>query len=139
MTANEALHFAGNLVAQLVNEHGGPDDFVGHVSNTEQFVIITSQANGPRLRALLAKRVTEELESFYSFVERDQGFVQLEDGAGGFVQKPLMSAQIAAMQGEPDHDAPQDQDDNAWEDAGPDDGDQGAKPDDPGSGSAFEW
>ena len=144
VTANEALHFAGNLIVQLVNEHGGPDDFVGHVSNTEQFVVITGQTNGPRLRGILAQRVTEELESFYNFVERDQGYVQLEDGAGGYVQKPLMSAQIAAMQGEPDPDVPQDQNDDAWEDAGHDnggdgDGDGDAKPDDTGSGSAFEW
>ena len=138
MTANEALHFAGNLIVQLVNEHGRPDDFVGHVSNTEQFVIITSQATGPGLRGMLARRVTEELESFYSFVERDQGYVQLEDGAGGYVQKPLMSAQIAAMQGETDPDSSPDQDDDAWEDA-EDGGDDDAEPDDTVSGSAFEW
>ncbi len=140
VTANEALHFAGNLIVQTVNEQGGADDFVGHVLGTEEFVIITTQANGPGLRELLARRVTEELGSFYSFVERDQGYVKLEDGAGGYVQKPLMTAQIAAMQGEPEPDAPPDQGDDAWEDAGnakDDDHDDDAKPD--GSGSAFEW
>jgi hypothetical protein len=50
-----------------------------------------------------------------------------------------MSAQVAAMQGEPDLGAPQDQADDAWEDAGRDNGDESAKPDDTGSGSAFEW
>ncbi len=59
----------------------------GTCSGTEQFVIITTQAYGPRLRGVLARRVTEELESFYSFVEREQGYVLLEDGAGGSCAK----------------------------------------------------
>jgi PleD family two-component response regulator len=140
VTANEALRFAGSLISQLVNEYGGSDDFVGHVSDAERFVIITTQTHGPRLCSVLARRVTEELESFYSFVERDQGYVLLEDGAGGYAQKPLMQAQITTDQGEPDPDAPPSQDmpagDDSWVDA---EDDESSKPDDSTSGSAFDW
>jgi PleD family two-component response regulator len=140
VTANEALRFAGNLIAQIVNEHGGSDDFVGHISGTEQFVIITTQTHGPRLCGVLTRRVSEELESFYSFVERDQGYVLLENGAGGYAQKPLMLAQITTAQGEPDPDAPPSQDmpagDDTWVDA---EDDESSKPDDSASGSAFDW
>jgi CheY-like chemotaxis protein len=134
VTANEALRFAGNLITQIVNENGSPDDFVGHLAGTEQFVIITTQANGPRLREVLARRVTDELHSFYSFVEREQGYVLLEDGAGGYIQKPLMSAQVAAMQGDPDPDTAAGGD--SWVDAGDD---EDSKPDDSVSGSVFDW
>jgi PleD family two-component response regulator len=71
VTANEALRFAGNLVAQIVNENGSSDDFVGHVTGTEEFVIITTLDDGPNLSNALITRVTQELESFYNFMERD--------------------------------------------------------------------
>jgi DNA-binding response OmpR family regulator len=137
VTANEALRFAGNLIAQLVNEHGGADDFVGHASGNEQFVIITTLAHGPHLRSVLAQRVTEELRSFYSFVEREQGYVKLEDGAGGYSQKPLMEAHVTVQQGEPDPNAPPAPDKSDLGDSGVDAGKEDTKPD--VSGSPFDW
>jgi len=101
VTANEALRFAGNLITQIVNEYGDPDDFVGHPTGTEQFVIVTTQARGPRLKEALAARLDGELQSFYGFVERDQGYVVVEDGTGAQVQTPLMTAALDVSQGEP--------------------------------------
>jgi DNA-binding response OmpR family regulator len=135
VTANEALRFAGNLILQLVNEYGRADDFVGHVSGSERFVILTTLVHGPALRGVLARRVTEELESFYTFVEREQGYVQIEDGAGGYYQKPLMSAQVTVMQGEPDPNAP-DPGGDPWEDAADD---ESGRPDKPASGPPLDW
>ncbi len=132
VTANEALRFAGNLVAQIVNEQGSPDDFVGHVTNTEEFVIITSQANGSRLRNKLIQQIKDELASFYNFMEREQGYVLVEDGSGKMVQRPLMAAQVQVTLGTPD----QNGGDDIWIDAEePDD----QPPDDTSSGSAFSW
>lgn len=125
VTANEALRFAGNLISQIVNEHGGPDDFVGHPTGSEQFVIVTTQARGPQIRRALAARLDGELQSFYGFVERDQGFVAVENGAGKWLQMPLMSAAIAVSWAA-DADPPPDEG-NDWEDA--------AEP----PGSPFEW
>jgi DNA-binding response OmpR family regulator len=101
VTANEALRFAGNLVCQIVNEQGNASDFVGHVSGAEEFVIITTQDKGPGLSTALQQRVSKELQSFYNFVERDQGYVVLDEGERQ-VQKPLMSAEIFTQHGEPD-------------------------------------
>jgi PleD family two-component response regulator len=137
VTANEALRFAGNLIAQLVSEHGTPEDFVGHMASSEHFVIVTTQACGPQLRGVLAGRVSEELQSFYSFVEREQGFVLLEDGAGGSTQKPLMTAQLSTMQDKLDADAEAHppSDEASWVDAEEDH----HKPDTSAPGSVFEW
>jgi PleD family two-component response regulator len=136
VTANEALRFAGNLIAQIVQEHGSSSDFVGHPTGTEEFVIITTQTNGPTLANTFTSRVSQELESFYNFVERDQGYVLVDDGFGGKVQKPLMSAQVKITQGEPDSQAPatSSSSDDVWVDA-VDDGPPGEEP----SGSPFEW
>lgn len=106
VTANEALRFVGNQIAQLVTEHGTAEDFVGHHSGTEAFVIITKLGIGPQLRDVLKTRITQELESFYNFEERERGYVVIEDGAGGTVQKSLMSAAVETVAGEPDPDVP---------------------------------
>jgi DNA-binding response OmpR family regulator len=131
VTANEALRHAGNLIAQLVNDHGTPHDFVGHVANSETFVIVTTQTRSSELIDTLRVRLTQELHSFYNFVEREQGYVVIEDGAGGQAQKPLMTAQIVTAQAESDSQAPSAPDDDPWVDAVDDDS--------PASGSAFEW
>ena len=134
VTANEALRFAGNLILQLVNEYGGAEDFVGHHNNTEEFVIITTPTQGFTLRDRLAPRIDSEMLSFYNFMEREQGYILLEDGAGGNVKKLLMSAHISTCQGEPDPDAPPDPWVDAEEDAP---NSQGSADDAPSS--AFEW
>lgn len=137
VTANEALRFAGNLIAEIVNELGTPDDFVGHRSGTEEFVIITTQSTGLRLRERLSQRVSEELKSFYNFMEREQGFVLLEDGTGGHTHKPLMSAQVQVTQPQASGGA-----DDPWVDVV--EPEEKQTPDDSpdsttSSGSAFDW
>lgn len=133
VTANEALRFAAGLIVQIVNEQGTPQDFVGHRANSERFVIVTTRQCGPRVHDLLTRRLSSELQSFYNFVDRDQGFVMVDDGAGGQVQKPLMSAQIAFEQGPPDPDAPVQE--SAQDVAPPTD----TPPSEDSGKSAFEW
>ncbi len=94
VAANEALRFAGKLIAQIVAEHGAAGSFVGHYTNSERFVILTRAVSGPQLRDLLTRRVPQELASFYSFEERAQGYVVVDGNKGEAVHKPLMSARV---------------------------------------------
>jgi PleD family two-component response regulator len=136
VSANEALRFAGNLIVQIMGERGRAADFVAHRGGTEEFIIITTLESGPALGELLARQLTQELQSFYNFMERDQGYVLIEDGAGGYVQKPLMSAHISLTCTEPDPNAPQPHEADPWVDAEEEEND---KPGNIPSGSAFEW
>jgi DNA-binding response OmpR family regulator len=136
VTANEALRFAGNLIVQIMDEHGSSANFVGHQAGSEEFIIITTLESGPALGEALARQLTQELRSFYDFMERDQGYVRIEDGAGGYVQKPLMSAQISLTCAKPDPNAPSLGEADPWVDAVEEEDD---KPDTPPSGSVFEW
>ncbi len=101
VTGEEVLAFVARLVNDVMQREGTPDDFVGQRSDTE-FVIIARQANGPKIREKLEKRFNEEVLAFYTFVEREQGHIDVEDPSGGRVQKPLMVAQIKVQEGEPD-------------------------------------
>jgi DNA-binding response OmpR family regulator len=127
VTANEALKFAGTQILQIVNEMADARDFVGHKTGTEEFVIITSQAYGPKLRKALEQRVSQELESFYNFMEREQGYVLVDDGSGNMQQKPLMTAEAAISQ-----DASVPPADDVWTDATDEE-----QP--PSGGSPFDW
>jgi DNA-binding response OmpR family regulator len=101
VTAHEALRHAGHLISQLAAEIGGEGSFVGHLRGTETFVVLTSTACGPDLRAALAERLPPALHAFYSFTERDQGYIELEDGAGGTSRQPLMAVRLAVEQRSP--------------------------------------
>jgi PleD family two-component response regulator len=103
MSGEEVLSFAARLVGEVMQTAGTPDDFVGQRSDTE-FVIVARLDNGPIIRGLLERRFNEEVAAFYSFVEREQGYIEVEDGAGGRVHKPLISARIKVQEGEPDDD-----------------------------------
>ena len=94
VTAHEALQHAGHLIARLAAEVGGEESFVGHWRGTETFAVIAPAAHGPALQAALAERLPPALHAFYSFTERDQGYILLEDGAGGVTQHPLMTVRI---------------------------------------------
>lgn len=143
VAANEALRFAGNLIAQFVTEHGNAGDFVGHYAGTEEFIVITSGAAGPELCNTLAERISRELHSFYNFEEREQGYVVIEDGAGGNAKRPLMSVQVRVLQPDAelgsgtaeDGAARSDAGDDPW--TGPVDGDD--TPDSGADVSVFDW
>ncbi len=101
MTGQEVLTFTARLVHDVVQSEGTPDDFIGHRADTE-FVIVTRLSNGPKVRATLEKQLNEGVLSFYNFMEREQGYLEADDGAGGRVQKPLMAARIKVQEGEPE-------------------------------------
>lgn len=101
MTAEEVIAFAARMVNESVQQMGTPDDFIGQRGDTE-FVVITRLDKGPVLRDYLTSHFNEEVLSFYSFVEREQGYVEVDDGSGGRVRKPLMSAKTKVQEGEAD-------------------------------------
>jgi len=101
VTAHEALRHAGYLISRLAAEVGGEESFVGHLRGTETFVVLTNTACGPDLRAALAERLPPALHAFYSFTERDQGYIELQDGAGGTTRQPLMTVRLAVEQQSP--------------------------------------
>lgn len=105
MTGEEVLGFTAGLVNEAVQEAGTPDDFIGQRSDTE-FVIVTKLANGPKLRDLLERRFNEEVLAFYSFVERDQGYLEVDDGAGGRTRKSLMVTRLKVQEGESEDESP---------------------------------
>jgi PleD family two-component response regulator len=99
MTGEEVIAFAAGLVNEIVQEAGTSEDFVGHRADHE-FMIVTRLENGSRMRNLLEQRFNEGALSFYNFMQREQGYIEVDDGAGGHARKPLMAARIKVQEGE---------------------------------------
>lgn len=100
MSGDDVIAFTANLLIDVVRVNGRADDFIGHRDDVH-FSIISDLAHGTRIAELLETRFNKEVQSFYSFAERDQGFVALEEG-GETVQRPLMAARIRIQEGDPE-------------------------------------
>jgi len=92
ISGNDVLRFTANTICEVVGELAD-DDFVGQREDA-QFVVLTAPERSQTVKDQLTARLNEGLLQFYTFMERDQGFVQIEDGRGGLVDRPLMHLEI---------------------------------------------
>lgn len=100
MTGEEVIGFTAALLGEVVQAVGTSDDFIGQRDDTS-FMIISRLTHGPALNTLLAQRFNSEIQSFYSFAEREQGYIEVTE-ANGPSRKPLMAARIKFQEGEPE-------------------------------------
>jgi GGDEF domain-containing protein len=94
VAGDEVLQFAGQLLRDTIKSLGTPEDFVGHPAH-DTFLVITGAADPAPLRAHLQDRFNDEVQSHYSFMDREQGYVLMRDRDGQMVQTPLMTLQIS--------------------------------------------
>lgn len=76
---NEILRLMGMTVTDVLNEFGELDDFAGHAGGAN-FVILTHFGKAAEIEKQLRERFLKKAHTFYSFIDRDQGFVSLSDG-----------------------------------------------------------
>jgi DNA-binding response OmpR family regulator len=93
MSSNEVTIYAGNVIAEVVTEHGSPEDFVGH-GDEDEFVVITTPERGPKIREAIEARVNSQLPQFYNFMDREQGYIEITVEGGETRQEPLMTLEF---------------------------------------------
>ncbi len=97
VAGDDVLRFAAMLLNEVVDELGSGSDFLGHVGG-DNFIVISTPQAAPQIKARLVRRFDEEVEAFYSFQDRESGYVEVDDGAGGLRQVPLMSLAVGMIQ-----------------------------------------
>ncbi len=95
VAANDVLRFTAMLLNEVVDELGTPEDFIGHPGD-ENFVVITSEEAAPAIRARLKERFAEEVKSHYNFMDREQGYITVEEN-GVTKQVPLMTLSMGIV------------------------------------------
>ncbi|NDJ54937.1 MAG: response regulator [Chloroflexi bacterium] len=101
VAGDEALRFTAMLISEIVDDMGEPSDFIGHAGN-DNFVLITKPSNADKIKGEILKRFNEEVQGHYSFVDREQGGMKIDDGSGGQKPVPLMTMSIGLVNSERD-------------------------------------
>jgi PleD family two-component response regulator len=96
VAGDDVLRFTAMLISEVVDKAGSPDDFIGHAGN-DNFVLICKPVNAEKIKETLRKRFDDEVQSHYSFVDREQGGIKIEDGQGGNRMAKLMTISIGTV------------------------------------------
>ena len=96
VAGDDVLRLTAMTLNELVDEHGTPDDFIGH-AGSDNFIVITSESSAPIIKDAFEARFTEEVLTHYNFMDRDQGFVQITGESGEKTVVPLMSIGIGMV------------------------------------------
>jgi len=93
VAGDDVLRFTAMLMGEVVDAFGTPNDFIGHPGG-ENFVIITTEQNGPSIRQRLKARFAEEVLTHYNFMDREQGYIFATNREGQPEKVPIMSITI---------------------------------------------
>ncbi len=99
VAADDVLRFMAMLLNEIVDEHGTPDDFIGHAGG-DSFVIITTAECAPAIREQVKKRFAEEILTHYNFIDRERGYIAITNAEGGEEHVPLMDVGVGVVTGE---------------------------------------
>lgn len=90
VAVDEVLGFAARVLIDGVEKLGTPDDFIGHFGD-HRFAVVTYLKNPKKLIAALKKNFNEGVKTFYSYTERERGYISVEGDQRGKTRAPLMT------------------------------------------------
>ena len=97
VSGDDVLRYIGRqLIPEVVDELGTSSDFVGHAGGTS-FLVITGDVAAANISRRLRERFDAEILTHYSFMDREQGYIEVSDGHGGTRRAPMMSLAIGAV------------------------------------------
>jgi PleD family two-component response regulator len=96
VAGDDVLRFVAIILVESVEEFGTVDDFIGHVGG-DDFILTTTTEKASLLRQRLIERFQVEVGTFYSFREKEQGFIIAKNTDGSEREVPLMSLAIGLV------------------------------------------
>jgi CheY-like chemotaxis protein len=96
VAADDLIRFSTMLLAEVVDEYGTLNDFIGHPGGNG-FVVITTEENSQHIQQQIKQRFSEQVLSHYNFIDRENGFILTTTDAGEQAQTPLMTISIGAI------------------------------------------
>jgi diguanylate cyclase (GGDEF)-like protein len=96
VAGDDVLRFIAMLISEVVDQRGQPDDFIGHTGG-DHFIVITTESAADGLRQALKARFAEEIQTHYSFIDRQQGYILVADESGQQVKTPLMTLAVGTV------------------------------------------
>lgn len=96
IAATDALRFTAMLMGEVLDEVGSETDFVGHAGGNN-FVIITRQDSTKAIAKAIKKKFTESIQTHYTFLDRQQGYMMAHDSQDLEVKYPFMHLAIGIV------------------------------------------
>jgi diguanylate cyclase (GGDEF)-like protein len=96
VAGDDVLRFSAMLLGEIVDEHGTPNDFIGHAGG-DNFIIISTTEAISNIRKTVKERFDEEVQTHYNFMDRQQGFVETTNAEGEQVKSPLMKMTMGVI------------------------------------------
>ncbi len=96
VAGDDVLRFSAMLLGEIVDEHGTPNDFIGHAGG-DNFIIISTTGAISNIRKTVKERFDEEVQTHYNFMDRQQGFVETTNAEGEQVKSPLMKMTMGVI------------------------------------------
>jgi len=97
VAGDEVLRYVGRqLIPEVVDELGTQSDFVGH-AGASNFIVVTTGSGKDKLVQRMRERFDAEILTHYSFIDREQGYIEVSDGMGGMRQASIMTLAIGAV------------------------------------------
>ena len=102
VAGDDVFRFAAMVLGDGVDQKGTANDFIGHVG-ADDFLIISDEQHATEIETYVTERFKNEVGTFYSFRDRERGYIQLKDGAGGEKQVPLMTLAVGVVNSKTAH------------------------------------
>jgi PleD family two-component response regulator len=96
IAGDEVLRFTSLLLGEVIDELGTSNDFIGHPGG-DNFVVVTTAGAAPKVRERLKTRFNQEVQTHYSFVDRERGYIIAKAHDGSDVQVPLMKMAVGVV------------------------------------------
>jgi diguanylate cyclase (GGDEF)-like protein len=93
---DQAILFVANLIQQVVAQHGGPEDFIGHIGG-DDFAILTSPARVDQICRALIATFDQDIGQLYNEEDRKRGYISSVDRYGILRRFGLMTLSIGVV------------------------------------------
>lgn len=77
VAGDDVLRFTAMLLTAVVDEVGSGSEFIGHIGG-DDFVVISTPDQAPRIKQRLTQRFDEQVRTFYGFRDRERGYIKVE-------------------------------------------------------------
>ncbi len=98
IAGNEVLRYVAMTLNGIAARLAGDEAFVGY-SGEATYVLLAPRGACAAIREAIETELAPGLQQFYTFTERDQGYVMVDDRRGHAEQRPLM--QLRLQEGPP--------------------------------------
>jgi diguanylate cyclase (GGDEF)-like protein len=96
---NEVIQATADIISQAVADHGGEDDFVGHIGG-DDYVVITTPGHYSTICQAVVDNYDEIIPGFYNDEDRERGHISGENRQGEHTLFPLATISIAVVTNE---------------------------------------